>query len=74
MATTGIEEAQASFGFAEASPFVGDVRRFGPDGPAYEVVDGRPDGDVAIVVVESGEQLIYAKAAYLSDPTAATIP
>ena len=74
MATPGFREAQAAYGFAETGVFVGDVRRFGPHGPAYEVVDILPNGDVSIQVIESGERIDYAKADYLADPWAETIP
>ncbi len=74
MANPGFQEAQAAYGFAEAGAFVGDVRRFGPGGPAYEVVDILSSGDVMIEVIESGERLDYALAEYLADPRADTIP
>ena len=70
----GFREAQAAFGFGEARALVGGVRCFGPYGPAYEVVDVRPDGDVRIVVIETGERLDYAQGEYLADPVAETVP
>ena len=70
----GFREAQAKYGFAEQRAFIGDVRRFGPFGPAYEVVDVKANGDVRIVVVETGERLDYAQAEYLADPVAETVP
>ena len=71
---SGFREAQAKYGLSEQRAFVGDVRRFGPLGPAYEVVDVKPNGDVRIVVIESGERLDYALAEYLADPIAETVP
>ncbi len=70
----GFREAQQAVGFVEARSFVGDVRRFGPLGPAYEVVDVKANGDVRIVVIETGERLDYAQAEYLADPVAETVP
>ena len=70
----GFREAQATFGFSESRAVIGDVRRFGPVGPAYEVVDVRTNGDVRIVVIETGERLDYAQGEYLADPVAETVP
>lgn len=61
-------------GFAEAAASVGEVRRFGSCGPAYEVLAVRADGDVDIEVIESGERLIYSRSDYLADPVATTVP
>jgi hypothetical protein len=74
MVTKGFEEAQAAFFEDSAAGFVGEVRRFGPDGPAYEVVDRSGPGEVRIVVVQSGEQLDYPIADLLADPVADTVP
>jgi len=76
MSTPGFQEAQAKFGFDEAAiaSVVGDVRRFGPHGPAYEVVSREANGDVGIIVIESGEQLTYPYLDYLADPKAETVP
>ena len=41
---------------------------------AYEVVDVKSNGDVGIVVIETGERLDYARAEYLADPVAETVP
>ena len=60
---------------AERLPsFIGDVRRFGAFGPAYEVTDTKPWGDLVITVIESGECLDYALAEFLADPVAETVP
>jgi Family of unknown function (DUF5397) len=69
----GFAEAQAVYSIGTTS-FVGQVRRFGPVGPAYEVVGVAASGDVEIVVIESGEQLSYAMAEFLADPMAETVP
>jgi Family of unknown function (DUF5397) len=78
MAVRGFaEEAQAGFADADAvfaRAAVGDVRRFGPSGPAYEVLTVKSSGDVEIIVIESGERLDYALADFWADPVAVTIP
>ena len=53
----GFRETQASYGFAETQVCIGDVRRFGPYGPAYEVIDITANGDLRIAVIETGECL-----------------
>ena len=70
----GFHETQASYGFAEAHVAIGDVRRFGPYGPAYEVIDIKANGDLRIVVIETGERLDYAQSEFLADPIAVTVP
>jgi len=70
----GFRETQASYGFAETQVCIGDVRRFGPYGPAYEVIDITANGDLRIAVIETGECLDYAQAEFLADPVAITVP
>lgn len=53
---------------------VGSVRRFGLEGPAYEVIGIAPQGargeqQMRVVVVESGEELDYPLKELLADPT-----
>ena len=74
MSNGGFQEARSEFQGQDASSFIGQVRRFGAHGPAYEVLDVRRNGDVAIGVVESGETLDYALDAFLADPVAETVP
>ena len=74
MAQAGFQEAQADFMHADGRALIGQVRRFGPVGPAYEVIDICASGDPLIEVVESGERLAYSKADLLSDPMAETVP
>jgi Family of unknown function (DUF5397) len=73
MTNQGFHEAQAAF-LTDPSNFVGQVRRFGPDGPAYEVVGVAGRGIVAIEVIESGERLDYALEELVLDPVAETVP
>ena len=74
MSGHGFHEAQAGFEIRDARAFVGEVRRFGSMGPAYEVLDATASGDLVIEVVESGERLDYALTDFLTDPLAITVP
>jgi hypothetical protein len=55
---------------AVLSLVVGDFRTFGPDGPAYQVLEilDAPEGRVRIQVLESGETLDYPALQALQDP------
>lgn len=72
--TTGFSEPQTAFCHADAVDFVGQVRRFGSFGPAYEVIKDGSVGSVEIEVVSTGERLAYPIADLLADPMAETIP
>lgn len=53
---------------------VGSVRRFGLEGPVYEVIGVAGQGaageqQMRIVVVESGEELDYSLEELLADPS-----
>jgi hypothetical protein len=69
----GFQEAPSQFVGAQDASFVGQVRRFGAHGPAYEVIAASAR-EVDIVVIESGERLPYALAEFLMDPVAETVP
>lgn len=70
----GFEEAQSAYASNNSMEFVGQVRRFGARGPAYEVLEVRGGGDLAIAVVQSGERLDYPLSEFLTDPVAVTVP
>jgi hypothetical protein len=74
MAQSGIEEAQTSYAHTNGATFIGPVRRLGPFGAAYEVVDIKPSGELVVHVFDNGEQLSYSVAEFLADPIAETIP
>ena len=73
MQPRGFEEAQSTY-VATTMDLVGQVRRFGAQGPAYEVMGTRANGDLMIAVVETGEQLDYPLIDFLADPIALTVP
>jgi hypothetical protein len=70
----GFSDAQGAFTYNASPSLLGDVRRFGPYGPAYEVIADRPGADVTVRVIESGETLAYPRTDVLVDPIAETIP
>lgn len=74
MAGRGFQEAQAAYTPSVSVAFVGQVRRFGPHGPAYEVLGMASSTTADIVVIESGERLTYAVADLIADPIAETVP
>ena len=74
MSGQGFHEAQVGFENRDARAFVGEVRRFGSMGPAYEVLDTTAACDLMIEVIESGERLDYAVIHFLADPMATTVP
>ncbi len=70
----GFEEAQSAFLTLDVAGYAGQVRRFGPHGPAYEVIAVQRTGDLEIEVIQSGERATYALADFLADPIAITVP
>jgi hypothetical protein len=70
----GFEEAQSAFLPFDTAGYAGQVRRFGPHGPAYEVIAVQRTGDLEIEVVQSGERVIYPLGDFLADPVAITVP
>lgn len=47
---------------------VGTFRQFGEFGPVYEVIGEAEGGDVLVVVVETGERLLYPVDQAADDP------
>jgi hypothetical protein len=74
MSGPGFQEAQVEYAHAGREAFVGQVRRFGPYGPAYEVLAASAATSVDIIVIETGERLTYALSEMLADPMAETVP
>ncbi len=74
MRTGGFEEAQATYLSDDGRGIVGQFRRFGEEGPAYEVLGIVSKEKALISVVYSEEQLAYPIADVLADPIALTIP
>jgi hypothetical protein len=58
----------------EAQKLIGEFRRFGEAGPAYEVLRIESKDKAWIRVVYSDEELAYPIVEILADPIAETIP
>jgi hypothetical protein len=69
----GFEVTQAAY-FADPRKLIGQVRRFGEEGPAYEVLALNEDGTQVTEVIDSGERVICTVKEVLDDPMAETIP
>ena len=74
MTARGFEEAQSNYISDDGHSLVGQFRRFGEEGPAYEVLRIVSHTEAWISVVTSEEELAYPIADVLADPIAVTIP
>ena len=74
MQARGFEETQSVYRGEATQGLVGQVRRFGTSGPAYEVLGLDGKGNVLVEVVCSGERVTYPVAEAIEDPIADTIP
>ena len=74
MQKLGFEETQAAYTSDDPRRLIGQFRRLGPDGPAYEIMAIDDKGYVHVEVVYSDEKVIFTLAEVLEDPFAETIP
>ena len=75
MAKRGFEEDQATYVIDDPSKLVGQIRRLGEAGPAYEIMSvDVAAGNVVIEIIESDERVTSPLAEVLKDPMAETIP
>jgi hypothetical protein len=74
MGRPGFEETQAPYAPEDLQALVGQVRRFGPDGPAYEIMAIDDAGRVHVEVIHSDEKVVCTVTEVLGDPIAETIP
>ena len=58
----GFEETQVEYKPDDPRALIGQVRRFGPDGPAYEVMSIDDTGRVHVEVVYSDEKVVFSLA------------
>jgi hypothetical protein len=74
VANRGFEETKSAYASEDPRQLVGQIRRLGEYGPAYEIMSVDEAGNVVIEVIESGEQVKFPIAEVLEDPMAETIP
>ena len=74
MQTTGFGEERQAELVHDPKELVGQFRRFGEFGPAYEVLRIVDAKTAFIHVYTNGEELNYSIAEILSDPVTETIP
>jgi hypothetical protein len=74
MASPGFEERKSAYAPEDPGQLVGQIRRLGDHGPAYEIVSVDDAGNAVIEVIESGEQVKFPIAEVIEDPMAETIP
>jgi hypothetical protein len=74
MQTTGFGEERQKELVHDPKELVGQFRRFGPDGPAYQIVRLSTEREAFIHVVYSGEELDYPITEIMTHPIAETIP
>ena len=74
METPGFKEDKATYLADDPRSLIGQIRRLGDFGPAYEIMEIDTDGNVVIEVIESDERVTFPLAEILEDPLAVTIP
>jgi hypothetical protein len=74
MHTAGFGEAEQATFSHDPKALVGQFRRFGEYGPAYEIVRISNEREAFIHVIYSGEQLDFPIAEIMTHPIAETIP
>ena len=74
MANRGFEETKSAYASEDPRRLIGQIRRLGEYGPAYEIMNVDDAGNVVIEVIESGERVKFPIVEVLEDPMAETIP
>jgi len=74
MQNRGFEETQSAHLSDDPRRLIGQIRRFGQAGPAYEVISLNDASKVVIEVIYSGERVTCTVAEVLEDPMAETVP
>lgn len=70
----GFEETQAKYAAFDPLQLIGQFRRLGEAGPAYEVMGIDENGNVMVEIVYSDERVSFPMAEILQDPIAETLP
>ena len=74
MQNRGFEETKSAYVHDDPGKLIGQIRRLGDYGPAYEIISMDSAGNVVTEVIETGEQVTFPLAEVLGDPMAETIP
>ena len=74
MQPRGFEEAKAAYAADDPRNLIGQIRRLGEAGPAYEIMSVDEGGHVVIEIIESDERVTSPLSEVLKDPMAETIP
>ena len=74
MQNPGFEEKQSEYLSDDPRALIGQIRRLGSAGPAYEVMSIDGKGNAMVEIIESDEQVTMPISEILEDPIAETIP
>ena len=74
MHNRGFEETQSTYAADDPRALIGQIRRLGEAGPAYEIMSIDDKGNVVVEIIESDERVTMPIAEVLEDPMAETIP
>lgn len=74
MQPRGFDEKQAAYSADDPRGLIGQIRRLGEAGPAYEVMSLEGDDMVVVEIIESDERVVMPIAEVIEDPMAETIP
>ena len=75
MPNPGFEDTpQAAYAVDDPRKLIGQIRRLGEAGPAYQIMGVDESGNVVIEIIESDERVTSPLAEVLNDPMAETIP
>ena len=74
MQNPGFQETQTAYAAEDPRTLIGQVRRLGQAGPAYEIMSLDDDGNLVLEVICSGEKVVCPVAEVLEDPIAETFP
>jgi hypothetical protein len=74
MQPTGMEEEKTAYLSDDPRKLIGQFRRLGEAGPAYEIMAIDDTGNVDVEIVYSDEKFRTTLAEVLNDPIAETLP
>ena len=74
MQNPGFQETQTAYAAEDPRTLIGQIRRLGEAGPAYEIMSLDDQGNAVVEIIETDEQVIMPITEVLDDPMAETIP